>query len=287
MNKDENLDRIKAKADYIIKIRQFNNEQPVFQLPKYLFVENILVFLEDEDITSLGATTKIFNLMVYSPFAFRVLLATRAIKATSQAIQHQSIYVNQVLQRDLESLNSKDATVQLSALTTFKDYLTDKSKILEEMVSNSQSEIDKFKTDVMIERHQKQMNQETLKATEQNFLVKNEAYKIEKMEQDETVAEINKQYRTMLAKKDADFKAAQEKTEKIKAEKERLKLEIEKIKEEGRKVQEENEKYITVLNKMQDMFSVNFQNQSQSQSQKGFDGSDSNSLYSYSSTKDF
>jgi len=238
-NNDDNIDRIKAKADYIIQIRKFNNEQPIFKLPKYLFIENILVFLDDQDITSLGSTTKIFNLMIYSPFSFRVLLATRAIKATSQAIQHQSIYVNQVLQRDLESLNSKDATVQLSALTTFKDYLTDKSKILEEMLSNHQSEIDKFKTDVMIERHQKQMNQETLKSMEQNFEVKSEAYKIEKAEQDETIGDIKKQYTTMvtffsfvnshyykIAKKEADLKKAKEKTDKINAEKERIRLEV-------------------------------------------------------------
>ena len=198
MSNSDQLDRVKAKFDYIHTIRKLNNSQPPFQIPKYLFIKNILTFLEDDDITCFGNTCKIANSMIYNPFTFRVLLATRGMKATAQAMSFHSFQSNQALQRDLESLNSKDARAQLSAFTTLKDFLTEKSKVLEDMFDNSQKEVDQFRKDLLNERQNKHMNLETLHALERQYSDKDEAYKLEKQDHTETVKELNKQYSSMV-----------------------------------------------------------------------------------------
>ena len=70
----DKIDIIKFQFDYVEKIREINMKLPIFQIPKYIIVKDIIISLSDEDIKALGQTCKLFRALIYTPFTFQILL---------------------------------------------------------------------------------------------------------------------------------------------------------------------------------------------------------------------
>lgn len=199
---NDKLEQYKLKYDYVLKVRELNQQQAFFKIPKYLILKGILPFFEDEDIMPFALTCKIFKTIVYSPLGFEILLASRP-KVQSNA--HQPAHYNQTQAAMLSNIseelkrfegNSEDAMAQLLTLMNVKEFLTAKVKTLEEVIKSHQKEIVKLKGNLMYEQNLNKKNVERIMAMDNRV----KAFELEKEDHDGTLRELNMTYQKLVRK---------------------------------------------------------------------------------------
>ena len=126
---NDKLEQCKLKYDYVMKIRELNQQQPIFRIPKYIILKNILPYFEDEEIIPFALVCKVFKTIVFSPIGFEILLASRTRAYHNQLIQSQNPTAQMYPSlptvtegtKKLEG-NREDALAQLETLKNVKEF---------------------------------------------------------------------------------------------------------------------------------------------------------------------
>lgn len=198
---NDKLEQYKLKYDYVLKVRELNQQQAFFKIPKYLILKGIIPFFEDEDIMPFALTCKIFKTIIYSPLGFEILLASRP---KVQPNAHPPVHFNQTQAAMLTNIseelkrfegNSEDAMAQLLTLMNVKEFLTAKVKTLEEVIKSHQREIVKLKGNLMYEQNLNKKNVEKIMAMDNRV----KAFELEKEDHDGTLRELNMTYQKLVS----------------------------------------------------------------------------------------
>jgi len=193
----EQIETLKVKYEYISKIRELNMSQDVFRIPKYLFVKNILTFLEDGDIMTLSYTCKFFSIIIFNPFTLRLLLAERCFTKISHSGSPLTVVKQDPKKEDrkINNIKSEDVMAQLETLKMVKEFMTEKVKSLEETIRNNQKELNQLKKDLFYERSQNIASAEKILVFENKL----KALELEKQDYTETVKELNVHYQKIVS----------------------------------------------------------------------------------------
>jgi len=192
----EQLETLKVKYEYISTIKELNKNLDIFKVPKYLFVKNILTFLEDGDIMTLSYTCKFFSIMIFNSFTLRLLLAVRGHTKIPTSNSPLSVVKQgpKVEERKINNSNSEDVMAQLETLKMVKEFMTEKVKSLEESIRNNQKELNQLKKDLFYERSQNISSAEKILVLENKL----KALELEKQNHGETVKELNMHYQKIV-----------------------------------------------------------------------------------------
>ena len=199
---NDKLEQCKLKYDYVIKIRELNQQQPIFKIPKYIILKNILPFLEDDEIVPFALVCKTFRTIVFSPIGLEILLAARARAFQAQIIQSQNpapqnqpiipVNTNESLKK-FEG-NREDALAQLETLKNVKEFLTVKVKTLEDEIKKHQKDILKIKGNLLHEQNLNRKNVEKIHSLNHRL----ESLRLEKEDHEGTIREVNFHYQKLV-----------------------------------------------------------------------------------------
>lgn len=197
---NDKLEQYKLKYDYVLKVRELNQQQPIFKIPKYLILKNILPYFEDEDILPFALACKVFKTIIFSPIGFEILLASRS-RAPSGPHHSAHNYIQSAMLTNISDElkrfegNNEDALAQLQTLMSVKEFLTGKVKTLEEVIKTHHREILKLKGNLQYEQNLNKKNVEKILALENRL----KAYELEKEDHDGTIKELNMQYQKLVS----------------------------------------------------------------------------------------
>lgn len=196
---NDKLEQAKLKYDYVMKIRELNQQQAIFKIPKYLILKNVIPYLEDEEIVPFVLTCKTFKTIIFSPIGYEIILASKARAynfyadvAGSQIYPSYSLNTAEELKRFEGS--REDAFAQLETLKSVKEFLTAKVKTLEEVIKSHQKEILKLKASLQNEENLNKKN------VGQIYLLENRlrSYEVEKEDHDSRIKELNFKYQKIV-----------------------------------------------------------------------------------------
>lgn len=252
----DQLDTVKAKYEYVHIIRDLNKKQPVFRLPKHLFIKNVLVFLEDRDIINLSHSCKFFSIIIFNPFTLRMLLALRGMTRIPQQVSPVPNLAKQGPkgeEKNVNTSNTEDIMAQLETLKMVKEFMTEKVKMLEDSIRNNQKDLNQLKKDLFYERNQNFSSAEKILVLENKI----KSFDMDKRDHGETIKELNMRYQKILMEKEGDFKLLEEENNKLQSEKEELVNEMIKVREDKDQSLTLNTNYKYALLKMKKLFSSN------------------------------
>ena len=198
----DKMDIIKFQFDYIEKIREINLKLPFFQIPKYIIVKDIIVFLSDDDIKALGQTCILFQALIYTPFTFQILLVIRVMNQSGNLQYNPQTptpilnYMNFKME-DIKKAgeNNEDLLIQLETLRSVKEFLTNKIRTLDEIIKSHQKEIQYLKNEVNQGFILNEKNMKKILALENRI----KAYEVDKDDHDEEIRNLNLQYQKLVS----------------------------------------------------------------------------------------